>query len=380
MKTVFRVAIFVLAACLIAVAQDAPSAFEREYDHPADDVRQALQSLRAQDSRRLSTVYGFVTNNLAIGTYDRPYYEFESEIVPRNAERTMLRVKARITAYYSDPAHSMQEYRTLTSNGRLEREFLERVGAYLVRADADLDGHLMSLHKMVDDLTAKTDTLQKQRDDLVAQNKRLEDVLQSQAQDPDYVTVTRSGTEVLDHPASGSHTLISTQRDDLFEVVFQRQGWVEVKVGPSSNGWLPESNVKKLPNESQTALQDALKDKPASFVVTREMITSFMGDWTSLQGKKALFLWAQPVGLSHRDTKEKLGYAKSVFADRYRQAVHSEVEYSGLVIIFLGPEQNSGVAAARLDDIGLWLDGRMPESEFLHRCSLDLPGSSRASK
>jgi len=378
MRTAYRLAIILVLAALSMIAQEAPNSFERDFDHPADDVRLALQNLKPQDSRRLSSVNGYVTDNLAIGIYERPYYQFETEIVPRSADHTVLHVKARITAWYKDPAHAMEEYRALSSNGRLEREFLERVGTYLARSDADLDGHLMSLHKMLGDLTTKADALQKQRDDLAAGNKRLEDVLQSQAKDPEYVTVTRSGTAVVDHP-SGSHALVSAERDDLFEVVFQRPGWVEVKVGPNANGWLPESNVKKLPNESQTALQDALKEKPAPFVVTREMVTSFMGDWTSLQGKKALFLWAQPVGLSHKDSKEKLGYAKRVFADRYREAVHSEADYSGLVIIFIGPEQNSGVAAARLDDIGQWLNGRMPESEFLHRCSLDLPGNSRKS-
>jgi len=377
MRTALRTTIVLLFFALLqAAAQNAPRTFDRTYDHPADDLRQALQSLKLEESRRLPTVNGFVTDNLAIGKYERPYYEFDTEIVPQNADRTLVRVRARITAWYSDPAHSMEEYRSLTSNGRLEWEFLDRLGSYLTKVDADLDGHIASLQKMLRELAAKTDTLQKQRDDLEVRNKQMEDALQSQTQDPDYVTVLHSGTPVLDKPTAGSPTLAKSERDDVFEVVFERPGWVEVNIGKDSKGWLPESSVKKVSSQSQTALEAALQQKPEPYVVTREMVTPFMGDWSSLQGKKALFLFAQPVGMSPRDSKAKLGYVKRTFADRYREAIHSDIDYSGLVIVFIGSEKNSGIAAARLDDIGQWVNGQMPESEFLHRCSLDIPGVS----
>ncbi|MGZ4789253.1 MAG: hypothetical protein ACXVZX_12105, partial [Terriglobales bacterium] len=157
----------------------------------------------------------------------------------------------------------------------------------------------------------------------------------------------------------------------IFEVADERPGWTEVKLETGATAWLASKETKVVTVSSdQTALSAALKEKQKPFVITRQTVTQFLGDWPSLKGQRALFLWAQPVGLSRAAETEKLSFVKQLFADRYRDAVHSEVDYAGLVVIFMGNGKN-GVAAARLDDIGQWLKGSMPDNEFLNRCSLD---------
>jgi hypothetical protein len=372
-----RVILAILSLAIVAAAQ--LKTYQREFDRPVDDIKQALQALKSDDTARLPTLRGFVTDNLAIGNYERPYYQFETEVVSRNAERTLLKVKARITAWYSDPAHNSEEYRSMTSSGRLEQEFLDRVTDYLVKSDTDLTGRISTLEKMLADLNGKTEALQKQRDDLTAENKRLESVVQTQANNVRLVMTVKPGVAVVDRPVPSAHTLVTAQRDDVFEVAGDKAGWVEVKLGSDQNGWIPAGLTRNdSDSDQQSQAREALNQKPKPFVVTREAVTPFLGDWPSLRGKKALFLWAQPVGLSQKQPREKLSFVKQMFADRYRDAAHSEVDYSGLVIIFIGSDNKSGVAAARLDDIGQWVEGRMPESEFLNRCSLDPPEVFRA--
>jgi hypothetical protein len=282
-------------------------------------------------------------------------------------------VRARVTAWHTDNAGGSQEYRSLSSNARLESEFLDRVGSYLAKIDSDLVGRIQSLQKKLDELNSKTEVLEKRREELISKNKRLEDALHSQSEEVKHVMVLKSGTRILSRPRADATVLATTERDDMFKIANQRPGWVGLSLDGGSTGWLPANVTKEISGSAdQTALSEVLKETPKPFVVTRESVTQFLGDWPSLRGQQALFLWAQPVGVSHSEAREKLSYVKQLFADRYRDAVHTDVKYVGLVVIFIGTDK-SAVAAARLDDIGQWLNGRMPDSEFMKRCSLDPP-------
>jgi hypothetical protein len=363
----------IMCTPFLAMAQTDSGKLEREYDHPIEDLKQALQALHADDTVKLPTLRGFVTDSLAVGVYERPYYQFETELVSRNPDRTLLRVRARVTAWHTDNAGGSQEYRSLSSNARLESEFLDRVGSYLAKIDSDLAGRIQSLQKKLDELNSKTEVLEKRREELISQDKRLEDALHSQSEEVKHVMVLKSGTRILSRPRADSAVLATTERDDMFEIANQRPGWVGLILDGGSTGWLPANATKEVSGSAdQTALSEVLKETPKPFVVTRESVTQFLGDWPSLRGQQALFLWAQPVGVSHSEAREKLLYVKQLFADRYRDAVHTDVKYVGLVVIFMGTDK-SAVAAARLDDIGQWLNGRMPDSEFMKRCSLDPP-------
>jgi hypothetical protein len=240
--------------------------------------------------------------------------------------------------------------------------------------DSDLVGQISSLEKKLANLKSKTGELQNRCSDLKAENGLLEEALRSQTEELKQISVLHPGTRIFEHPSIKARAVVTAERDDVFEVSDERSGWIKVKLDSDSDGgWVPVDSTRVAAKASDpTALTVALRQKPKPYIITRQAVTPFLGDWPSLRGQKALFLWAQPVGIAQREPSEKLQYVKQAFADGYRDALHADNTYSGLVIIFVGGDR-TGVAAARLDDIGQWLNGRMPEPEFLKRCSLDPP-------
>lgn len=107
----------------------------RAYALAEDDLKKALQKLGAFDDAALPVLEGFTMlgpDRLVL--YDRPHYQFRVAFEPAGSERTMVRIEAMITARYTDGAGARPEYRSVTSNGRLEADLLDRLDGYL-RAD-----------------------------------------------------------------------------------------------------------------------------------------------------------------------------------------------------------------------------------------------------
>jgi hypothetical protein len=140
-------------------------------------------------------------------------------------------------------------------------------------------------------------------------------------------------------------------------------------LGDNRSGWVKSSQV--LPTPPTPATASVVRDEATAFTVIREVSSSFSGEWPRLKGKKVLYIWARPEGSSlNVKAGKKLRFAQVTFSERYRQAVHgSQVAPEGIVVIFL--DQQGGVAAATLADIGLWVEGTITEPAFLSRCSLD---------
>jgi signal transduction histidine kinase len=51
--------------------------------------------------------------------------------VPKASDRTLVRVRATVSAWYQDPEGRQAGYQTLESNGRLESDLLDRLGEFL---------------------------------------------------------------------------------------------------------------------------------------------------------------------------------------------------------------------------------------------------------
>jgi hypothetical protein len=114
-----------------------------------------------------------------------------------------------------------------------------------------------------------------------------------------------------------------------------------------------------------------------NFSTPNQEIKPFGGEWTPLKGKPSLFVFAQPnraipgaiLGQS------QFAFAKHIFTEGYREAMHSEQPMSGVVVVFLGDK--GGVAAATLADIRRWREGAITDKVFFERCSFDPPESFR---
>jgi hypothetical protein len=361
----FLVGLLLLSASLSA-AEIPQGAQEREYAASSATIKAALEQLGAYRGSRLPTLEGFIqTERIELDQYQRPYYEFKIDLVPSASNRTLVRLKANVSAWYADPKGAQSAYRSFESNGHLESDLLDRLSEYLTKhkaTSADAEG-----------LTKQIASVRQQRLGVERHISELENQLQRQpsptpGSSTQYVSLSKPRNPIFSAPEEHSSVLLRVQAEDEFEVLERRGAWVRLGLGDNRSGWVKSSQV--LPTKPY-ASTSAVRGEATAFTVIREVSSTFSGDWARLKGKKVLYIWARPEGSSlNVKSGEKLRFARATFSERYRQAVHgSQVSAEGIVVIFL--DQQGGVAAATLADIGLWVEGAITEAAFLSRCSLD---------
>ena len=110
----------------LATAQNNPS--EHVFQVPRAELEKALQNMRASSPGRLPILEGFVAPEVpALEKYQRGYYQYQLEVRPVGSGATLLRVNAKVTAWYTGGSATQAGYRVLPSNGRLESDLFERV-------------------------------------------------------------------------------------------------------------------------------------------------------------------------------------------------------------------------------------------------------------
>jgi hypothetical protein len=170
-----------------------------------------------------------------------------------------------------------------------------------------------------------------------------------------------------------SKVLFRADPEDEFEVLNVKGNWVHVRLENGAEGWIRGAQLQ--PPQEVDDTEDAAA--AVNFSTPNQEIKPFGGDWTPLKGKPSLFVFAQPnraipgaiLGQS------QFAFAKHIFTEGYREAMHSEQPMSGVVVVFLGDK--GGVAAATLADIRRWRDGAITDKVFFERCSFDPPESFR---
>jgi hypothetical protein len=356
-------------------AQPPAGVKQREYPASSASLTAALQKLGAYQLSRLPILEGFVqTQGLQLDRYSRPYYEFKIDFVPGGDNRTLVRIKANISAWYSEGDGATQGYRVLQSNGRLETDLLDRLSDYLGQNNSPMAPPKSSLEEQIATTHAQRVEAERSLSELETQLQTLTG--STRGVSAKFVAVARPGTPVLDKPAAGAAVLLKAQPEDEFEVTGSRGGWLRVKLDEGRSGWVNGSQVRSnVPTLAGVSAAKPKADVSADFTILRESTSSFDGDWSPLKGKTSLFVWAQPASrITPNMAATKLRFAEAIFAERYREATHSpDNSVQGIVVIFL--DQRGGVAAARLDDIGYWLGGTLTRDAFLARCSLDPLGA-----
>ena len=112
-----------------AVAQN--EGVERTFPQSKITVEQALKIIQNSAAGRLPILDGFATAaDHPLERYRRGYYQSKIQVSSTPSGGSIVRVKAEVTAWYNDPAgHS--GYQVLTSNGRLEADFLDQLADQL---------------------------------------------------------------------------------------------------------------------------------------------------------------------------------------------------------------------------------------------------------
>ena len=358
----------VLLLSVLAAASAQP--VERQFPFPVALVETALRLLNAYTGTRLPGLEGFIhTDRAQLPHYERPYYEFKIEVTPAGPDRTLVRVKANISAWYADPEGKQPRYQAFESNGRLERDLLDRLNDLLTNNKS-------TIVTEPDILAKRLAEVRQQRLDaeqhIAGLDKQIQELQSApKTAPPQFASVAQSRVPVFSGPEEHSSILLQAQSEDAFEVLEQRGAWLKVRLEDANVGWMRRSQIQADPPNAAPAKASGLE----GFTVVRESVAEFSGDWPGLQGKKALYLWARPEGSSlNVSAANKLRFVQALFGERYREVSHSsQTSFAGLVIIFL--DQKGGVAAANLADIGLWLDGSLTKPAFLAKCSFD-PRSS----
>src|SRR5256714_13838330 len=102
--------------------------YARAFPKPSEEVEGALKDLQAYSGQKLPIVDGFVaTGEKPLNQYERAFYQFSLDLLPGTAGGTIVRVTAKITAWYADKDPAKSGDQVLPSNGRLELGLLDRL-------------------------------------------------------------------------------------------------------------------------------------------------------------------------------------------------------------------------------------------------------------
>src|SRR3954469_2881411 len=121
---------FCLMVCLTTAlrAEGQSNLSERKFQQAKAVVEKALQSLQNRMSGRLPILDGFARQGEhPLERYQRGYYQATAEVLPAPGGGSVVRIRAKVTAWYSDTAASHSGYQWLDSNGRLESDLLDEL-------------------------------------------------------------------------------------------------------------------------------------------------------------------------------------------------------------------------------------------------------------
>jgi hypothetical protein len=374
----------------ISFAQQA-APVERIYKHPRAEVERALRDLGAYATAPLPALDGFVNaDSSTFDLYDNPHYEFRVKLTEQAPQQTLVNLSARVTAWYSNAVPSQSRYVLLPSNGRLEKELLDRLTVYLEKgtlrqpsgsatasavssaADSPAPARDFS-HADSATLSTEIAKVQAERQSIEGEEKKLQQQISQLETDrntrrylSDLAMVKTAQAAVFQENNEFSKVLFRADPEDEFEVTEARYGWVRVRLDNLGQGWIRVDDLQ-LPNEKDNS------GESADFAEPNEEVAPFTGNWALLKDKPTLYVVAQP---KHAIPTESLGqsqieFAKRAFLDGYRSATHSQEKIDGVAVVFLGDK--AGMAAATLTEINRWHKGTISDKLFLERCFLSPP-------
>jgi hypothetical protein len=398
----------------LAVAQAVP--YARSFSKSRDEVEKALNDLQASTGQKLPIVEGFIVpGDQPLDRFERAFYQFAIDVLPgTNSGDTIVRVSAKITAWYADRDPSKSGYQVLVSNGRLELDLLDRLGDKLGGKPAtsllkpepqaptqksDLPnispagpitprgfspppsaGPPATASDEVTAMAAKRATEEKRVQQLTSELQNLQDIQSNQAHPDNLVVVKKSGTPVLARPAEGSHILFSATADDEFEFIDAEGEWIHVQISGASRGYirrsaldLPEAITARLASQNGNPSEE----KPAAFRIEREDTGAFPGNWEQLKGRTVKIYTVQPASQDAKETRAfaKLRYAASLFKKYAAESGAAAPPIEGIVVIF--DSADGGIIGCSLLNAQQLASGSLTQDAFWNLCYLDPPDAFR---
>jgi len=383
--------------------------YAKTFQRPQADVEAALKEFQAYSGQKLPIVDGFVgTPNHPLDRYQRAFYQFTVDILPNTASATIVRLTAKITAWYADPDPAKSGYEVLPSNGRLEMDMLDRLsekfgvkaglvlprnaslvapkpkidaaGNYLpespVSATPSGGGKIASGNSESNETAALREQRlaeQKKMAALKSELESLQEAQHNQVHPHNLVTVKKSGTPILAKPIEGGRVLFSAAAYDEFEYIETQGDWLHVQISGASRGWLRRSQVEPMETHGTIVVPT---DEPApasagSFKVIREDDEPFPGTWAPLKGKPTKVYWVQPAASPTAATSavDKRTFAKDLMLRAGKDSTQSDSQ--GVVVLFDTPD--GGQVSATFVTLHEWTSGKINDQTFWQQISIDPP-------
>ncbi len=415
--------VMVIASVMPVPAVNAQSVpYQRTFSQSAVIVEKRLKQMQPSNAGPLPTLEGFaVPGDRPLDRFHRGYYQCTAQVSSTPSGKSMVRVHAIITAWYSDPLSGKSAYQVLPSNGRLEGDFLDRLQEALgdqgttsgparplklpssaigsqsnppaavqaaqpraapgmgskLPADSPFNlGDPLSLDHMSSLATQKA-VLDRRTEEQAKEAKGLEEILQNQAHPPNLVAVKQTNTPVLAKPIENAKVLFLAAAEDEFEMLDANPNWVHVRISGLSRGWIRRSSLE-MPSsdpDPQPAKRDA-ESQPAHtdaspFRVQGEQVATFPGNWQPLVGKTVRIVTVQKTADNPTTTgpEARLAFAKSLFGQEYADLIRTSSTVVGVVVIF--DSEDGGMIAATVPTLRQWKAGALSDEALWHRCLFD---------
>jgi hypothetical protein len=393
--------LLVVAACA-AAARSQAIPYARSYAKPKQEVEQALKELQGYSGQKLPTLEGFVApGDKPLDHYERAFCQFSIELLPGDSGATVVRLSAKITAWYADRDVSKSGYEVLPSNGRLELDLLDRLqekltgkpvdppatlnsGVQTPRPKLDLSGFPGAAISTPPPAIAKTPdevaTLRNQRvleerrvQQLTGELQNLKEIQHNQAHPQNLLVVAKSGTPIYAKASENSRLLFQAAANDEFEFLDAEGGWLHIEISGDSRGYVRQ-NAVLLPEHlaaRMSSQERGPEGKFPGFHIEREEMSNFPGDWALLRGKAVKIYTVQPVS---QDPKEsgpaaRLEYTLELFRQALKESATVTPSPEGVVVIF--DAADGGIAAATLPDIQKFVSGALTREAFWTQSYLD---------
>ena len=380
-----RILLFCFAGFLLSLPAfaQAPDVYARSFYKQKDDIEQALKALQVSAGEKLPILDGFVgETEQPLDRYERGFCKFSVELVPSDAGKTVVTVKAKITAWYADRDVAKSGYQVLPSNGRLELDFLDRLeekltgkpvsssaiiqqGTQAPRPKLDLSGvQGMSGTTIVRDSTPPPDEVASLRADRIARERHvqqltvqlqnLQEIQKNQAKPQNLVVVQKSQTPIYAKNAPGAHILFQAAQNDEFEFLDGNNEWIHIAISGDSRGYVQRDAVELsdflVAKLESTSSPDPL-EKFTAFRIEREEVGTFPGSWADLRGKQVKIYTVLPVSTNPKEAgpAARLNYALLLFEKGAKEAPSTVPVPEGVVVIF--DSSDGGIAGATLPEI-----------------------------
>ncbi|HKM67404.1 MAG TPA: hypothetical protein VJX70_09585 [Candidatus Acidoferrum sp.] len=408
---VSRVRLAQFLFCLLSLAAFAGETcaqaipYARSFALPRAKVEQALKDLQAYSGQKLPVLDGFVAvADKPLDRYERGFYQFSIELLPGDAGGTIVRLAAKITAWYADRDVTKSGYQVLPSNGRLELDFLDRLEEKLTGKTAataapnpnspqapqpklDLSGArtAATMAAPVPQAAEKPDEVSQLRNQRIASEKRvqqlntelqnLQEIQRGQVHPKNLIVVKKSPTPIYAKNAETSRVLFQASTNDEFEFLDMEGEWIHISISGDSRGFV-RRNAVEVPEGLMARIQSASgnpEDKFTGFRIEREETSDFPGDWAPLKGKKVKIYTVQPVSQNPKETGPavRLNYCLALFQKGLREAASANPTPDGVVVIF--DAADGGIAAATIPNIQRLAENSVKPDAFWQQGYLEPP-------